>query len=132
MNLKALDQTLELHRHEAEALRDALSMYQRLLAWRSGERPLYLAETMSLRPMTRVHEQLCRLLAGTWPRTPRKVLKARRWRVGFDELVQLNVLLVAGELFAADSSMRPGLGSVYLKINQKALNLQAHFRLEPG
>lgn len=129
MNLKALDQLLPVHRDEALALRDALRLYYRRLQYFSSDRPLYLAETMSIRAMVRVHDKIVTMLAGTWPRTRHKLLKPRRWRVGFDELLQLNALMVAGELFAAESSYESAFNSLYLKINQKALNLNSHFQL---
>ncbi|MCA8830164.1 hypothetical protein [Hymenobacter pini] len=129
MNLRALEQRVDLYHDEAEALHGALSMYHRLLVWRSGQRPLLLEETMSIRATLRVRERLEGLLRGPWPRTARLGRKPRRWRVEFDELLQLNALLVAGELFAPTVAQRPAFGALYLKLNQKALNLQAHFQL---
>ncbi|WP_187315910.1 hypothetical protein [Hymenobacter sp. BT190] len=129
MNLRALDQKLPLHRDEARALHDALGLYHRHLTWLSGHRPLYLAETMSIRVTLRVHERLAKLLAGEWPRTRERHLKPRQWRVEFDELLQLNALLVEGTLFAAESSYESAFNCLYGKLNQKALNLTAHFRL---
>jgi hypothetical protein len=103
MSLRTLDQHL-LHRDEALALRDGLRLYHQRLTYFSSHRTLYLAETMSIRPTLRVHDQLVQLLSGTWPRSKQRVLKPRRWRVGFDEVLQLNALIVAGELFAARNS----------------------------
>lgn len=129
MNLRALDQTLPLHRDEALGLRDALRLYHQHLTWVSARRPLYLPETMSIRVTLRVYERLTKLLAGEWPRTRTRLLKPRKWRVEFDELLQLNALLVAGTLFAAESSYESAFNCLYGKLNQKALNLTTHFRL---
>lgn len=129
MNLRALDQILLLHRDEALALRDSLRMYHQLLTWRSGQRQLFLSETMSIRATLRVHDKLAKLLEGTWPRTKYKLLKPRKWRVEFDELLQLNELMREGEMYAPEVGARGAFNSIYGKINQKALNLQTHFRL---
>lgn len=129
MNLPALDQVLDIHQDEAQALHDSLEMYHYLLTWRSGERPLYLAETMSIRPTLRTYERLVRLLASPWPRNRWKLLKTRRWRLPFDELLQLNALILQGELFAAQICYRFAFDTMYAKINQKALNLNSHFQL---
>ncbi|WBO86265.1 hypothetical protein [Hymenobacter yonginensis] len=128
-SLRALDQQLPLHRDEARALCDALRLYHQHLTWLSARRPLYLAETMSIRATLRVHERLAKLLAGEWPRTRDRHLRPRTWRVAFDELLQLNALLVEGTLLAAESSYQSAFNSLYGKLNQKALNLTAHFQL---
>ena len=128
MNLRSLDQLVLLHRDEAVALRDALRLYHQRLTYFSSHRTLYLAEALSIRPTLRVHDQLAQLLAGPWPRSKQWVLKPRRWRVGFDEVLQLNALIVAGELFAAESSYESAFNSIYAKLNQKALNLDTHFK----
>ena len=74
-----------------------------------------------------MHDQLVQLLSGTWPRSKQRVLKPRRWRLGFDEVLQLKALIVAGELFAAESSYESAFNSIYGKLNQKALNLDTYF-----
>lgn len=129
MNLRALDQLVLLHRDEAVALRDALRLYHQRLTLFSGHRRLHLAEALSIRPTLRVHDQLVKLLCGTWPRSKQRVLKPRRWRLGFDELLQLNALMRDGELFAAEASYRGAFNGIYGKINQKALCLDLHFQI---
>ena len=129
MNLRALDQILLLHRDEAVGLRDALRLYHERLTLLSGHRRLHLAEALSIRPTLRVHDQLVQLLASPWPCSKQRMLKPRRWRLGFDEMLQLNALIVAGELFAAESSYESAFNGIYGKINQKALNLDFHFQV---
>jgi hypothetical protein len=129
MNLRALDQIVLVHQDEAQALRDAINFYHRLLAFHSGERQLHLSEVMSIRATLRVHDKMVKLLATTWPRTKKKILKPRRCRLEFDELLQVNWLYLTGELFAAEISYRVAFDTVCGKINQRAQNLNSHFQL---
>jgi len=66
-------------------------------------------------------------LDGSWPRSRLRVLQPRWWRLGFDEVLQLNALMRDGELFAAESSYQSAFNSIYGKLNQKALGLNTHF-----
>lgn len=129
MNLREHDQLVELHQDEAQALAHALNLYLYNLNLKSGRRPLYLEEALSIKISTRLHKRLQVLLAGSWPRGPLRRFRPRRWRLEYDEVLQLNALFVAEQLYAAQPAHRGPLTTILGKVNQRALNLNQFFHL---
>jgi len=128
MDLRRHNQVVELHQNEANALCHSIRIYHQHLVWASSHRPLHLPEVLSIRPTTQVLDRLTRLLTSQWPRTKDRRLKARKWRLELDELLQLNALFVADELTGPDAIKNP-LYAILGKVNQKALNVTTHFQL---
>jgi hypothetical protein len=129
MNLRSLDEKIDLYQDEAIALQVALDYYLLALVHLSGKRPVPLLEALSIKPVSRVHSRL-QSMVKSWPLPRRgKPLKTRGLRLEFDELLQLNSIFVAGKLCQAAPDQAVPLRQACGKINQKALNLSPLFAL---
>ena len=68
MNLRHLDQKIDLEWGEARALQQALEHYLYQLAQRSASGSLSTAQALHIKPAGRLLTRLGQLLAGRWPR----------------------------------------------------------------
>jgi hypothetical protein len=133
MNLRTLDETVDLYELEACALQGALQHYLYDVTVRSTMRRVPLAEAMSIKPVSRVFQRLQRMVEGRWSKpargNKRPLPKARPLRLEYDELLQLNALNVAGELTPIVAGHRDPLQVCLGKVHQRAQNLSPLFQL---
>jgi hypothetical protein len=133
MNLRELDQKIELWEGEAVALLSALQHYLHDVAVRATMRPMPLAEALSLRPLTSICRQLTRLLCGSWQRAgrggQRPMARPRSLRLAYDELLQVLKLYQTGELRPLLPDQQPQLQCCLGKVHQRAQNLTSWFQL---
>ena len=133
MNLRTLDETVDLYELEAYALQGALQHYLYDVTVRSTLRRVPLAEAMSIKPVSRVFQRLQRMVQGPWTKPGRNgkrpVPKARPLRLEYDELLQLNALHTAGELLPILAGHRDPLQVCLGKVNQRVQNLSPLFQV---
>ncbi|QNE39503.1 hypothetical protein F1C16_08025 [Hymenobacter sp. NBH84] len=134
MNLRHLDQRIDVERHEALALKQSLEHYLYHLAQQSSARGLSTDEALRLKPATRLLTRLSKMFTGTWLRYGMKRCfqhRPRTWQLEFDELLLLRTLYLAGELpdEGPGSAQRLALWNLLGKIDQKAQRLTSYFSL---
>jgi hypothetical protein len=122
------DQVIQLDEHEAQALFHATQFYLRLLVMRSEKQPMYPEQAQGIRVVHRVMLRLRKLLQGQWIDSKKRP-RLRKFRLDYDAVLKLNVLLRNGELHAAQWEHDGLMGAVWIKINQKAQNLNQFFQL---
>lgn len=130
MNLRHLDQKIDIERSEARALQQSLQHYHYHLAQLATTHQLTHEQALSIKPTTRVLTRLTRMLIGPWPKYPSKRLflhRARKWQLEFDEMLVLLAIWTAGDLH--DGGHCLDMHSVMGKIDQKAQYLSSYFRI---
>ncbi|RSK44691.1 hypothetical protein [Hymenobacter perfusus] len=133
LDLTHLSQQVPLWPEEARVLRAALEHHLEHLNGRSAQGQLTLLDALALRPLSRVHQQLTRMLCGLWPRherRPGRPHRQRRWRLSFEELLLLNRLYSDGTLAAClEGPPRVELLRIGGEMHRAAQNLSYYFRL---
>ena len=133
MNLRLLDQRVDLYELEALALQQALQGYLHELSERATLRRVPLAEALSIKPVCRVLQRLQQLCGGEWLTaargTRRPVPRARVLRLEYDELLQLLALHQAGELTAMRAPHADALQVCLAKVHQRGQNLGSLFQV---
>lgn len=133
LDLTHLSQQVPLWPEEARVLRAALEQHLAHLNGRSAHGQLTLLDALALRPLSRLHQQLTRLLCGPWPRAerrPGRPHKPRTWRLSFEELLLLNRLYCEGTLsrcLAAEPEAE--LRQLGGELHRAAQRLSYYFRL---
>ncbi|UOR06726.1 hypothetical protein MUN82_06405 [Hymenobacter aerilatus] len=130
MNLRTWDHSIALYQSEAQALKAALEAYHYRLAAGAEQRPLTLAQALSIKPTTQVLARVSRLVASPWPRpAPGRPARPRKLRLEFDEQLQLCALYAAGQLRASLPGQVLELRDVLGRVHRQAQPLTAYFQL---
>jgi hypothetical protein len=123
IDLRYLDQKVELYHVELRWLAYALNVYLKHLVMESGRRPLSPEEGLRIKPLGKLAKRLKRS-SDNW-QSPAS--KPRKIRLEYDEL---QLLCRLNAQLQAQQHERPQLVDALGKVQQKALNISQFFALQ--